>query len=313
MKLGYTTSKDYLLHENGKGHPERPDRLRAIWKAIDDSGLDERLVSLDPMHAPVDAIAAVHDRDYIASIERACKKAPARLDADTGVTAASYDVARLASGAAIGAVDAVMNDTANRVLCAHRPPGHHAEKAKAMGFCLFNHVAVAAQHAAAEHGLKRVAIVDFDVHHGNGTQHSFEERADVLFVSIHQDPRTCYPGTGRADETGRGAGKGFTLNVPVMPGADDGDYERAFDRSIVPKLNEYEPALLLISAGFDAAREDPLAQVDLTTDAFAMMTRKLVGVANEHAAGRIVSVLEGGYDLGALGRGVVAHLEELGN
>ena len=313
MKLGYTTSEDYLLHKNAGQHPERPDRLRAIWKAIDASGLNERLVSLDPMHAAVEQIAAVHDRDYIASIECACRNAPARLDADTGVTEASYDVARLASGGATGAVDAVMNDTANRVFCAHRPPGHHAERAKAMGFCLFNHVAVAAEHAVREHGLKRVAIVDFDVHHGNGTQHSFEDRADVLFVSIQQDPRTCYPGTGRADETGRGDGKGFTLNVPVMPGADDDYYERAFDRLIVPKLSEYEPALLLISAGFDAAKEDPLAQVDLTTDAFAMMTEKLVGVANEHAAGRIVSVLEGGYDLDALGRGVVAHLKALGD
>lgn len=311
MKLGYITSEDFLAHENGRGHPERPDRLRAVWKAIAASGIGERVVSLDPVHAAVDRIAAVHDRDYIASIERACRDAPKRLDADTGVTAASYDAARLASGGAIAAVDAVMNDTAGRVFCAHRPPGHHAERAKAMGFCLFNHVAVAAEHAVREHGLKRVAIVDFDVHHGNGTQHSFEERADVLFVSIHQHPRTCYPGTGFAHETGRGDGEGFTLNVPVMPGADDGDYERAFDRVIVPKLTEYEPALVLISAGFDAAKEDPLAQVDLTSEAFAMMTKKLVGVANEHAAGRIVSVLEGGYDLGALGRGVVAHVKAM--
>jgi acetoin utilization deacetylase AcuC-like enzyme len=199
-----------------------------------------------------------------------------------------------------------------RVFVAARPPGHHAEPDRAMGFCLFSNIAIASRYLQKQHGIRRVAIVDFDVHHGNGTQACLEADPTVLFISVHQDPRTCYPGSGYAHETGEGAGEGFTINLPLQPGSDDDDYLRTFDEHVTPALDRFKPEVLLISAGFDAHSEDPLAQMNLSEDGFEQMTRRLAAVADRHCGGRIVSVLEGGYNLRAMGRSVVKHLMALG-
>jgi acetoin utilization deacetylase AcuC-like enzyme len=205
-----------------------------------------------------------------------------------------------------------MSGRVARAFAAVRPPGHHAEPDRAMGFCLFANISIAARYLQRARGVGKIAIVDFDVHHGNGTQAVFESDPSVLFISLHQDPRTCYPGTGYAAEMGTGPGSGFTLNIPFLPGAGDEEYRLAMRQQVIPKLDAFRPEFLLISAGFDAHRDDPLAQIDLTEDAFGEMTRMLVEVANAHCGGRIVSALEGGYDLRALGRSVVQHLIGLG-
>jgi acetoin utilization deacetylase AcuC-like enzyme len=230
---------------------------------------------------------------------------------DTPVGPASFDAALRSLGASVAATDAVLGGHVRRAFAAGRPPGHHAEPDRPMGFCLFNNVAVAARHAQQKHGVGKIAIVDFDVHHGNGTQAAFEDDPTVLFVSLHQDPRTLYPGSGHAYEVGDGAGRGFTLNLPMNPGSEDAEYAQAIDARVVPKLDAFRPELLMLSAGFDAHRDDPLANICLSEDGFAQMTRTLVAVANAHCGGRVVSVLEGGYHLRALGRCVVRHLVEL--
>jgi len=278
------------------------------------AGLADRLEPLDAGLVMTDELLRIHDAAYIARIEEACQSAPLRLDPDTVVSERSYDIARRATGGMLVATDAVMDGRVDRAVVTARPPGHHAEHARAMGFCLFNHIAIAADHLTRRFdggGLQRVAIVDYDVHHGNGTQHVLETRRDVLFISIHQHPATCYPGTGYADECGTGEGEGFTLNVPMAPHSGDADYRRAFQETILPKLRDYKPQVLLISAGYDAATEDPLASIDLTTEMFGWMTRQLVAIADEFCEGRVISTLEGGYDLQALSRGVVAHVQAM--
>jgi acetoin utilization deacetylase AcuC-like enzyme len=227
---------------------------------------------------------------------------------DTPVGPESYEVALLSLGSALRACDAVMKGEVTRAFSAARPPGHHAEPDRAMGFCLFSNIAIAARHAQRAYGLERVAIVDFDVHHGNGTQAAFESDRSVMFISLHQHPRTCYPGTGYEWEIGTGPGRGYTVNIPFDPGSDDADYLRVIDERVVPELDEFRPQLLLISAGFDAHREDPLAHMNLSDECYELMTRHVVSVADQHCGGRVVSVLEGGYSLAALGRSVVRHL-----
>jgi acetoin utilization deacetylase AcuC-like enzyme len=227
---------------------------------------------------------------------------------DTPVSPISHEIALLSLGSALRAADAVMKNQVQRAFSAARPPGHHAEPQNAMGFCLFCNIAIAARYIQQIYGVEKIAIVDFDVHHGNGTQAAFEADPSVLFISLHQHPRTCYPGSGYAYEIGCDAGRGFTMNIPFDPGSDDDDYLRAIEQRVVPKLNEFRPQLLMISAGFDAHREDPLAQISLSDECFELMTRSLVAVANRHCDGKIVSILEGGYNLHALGRSVVRHL-----
>jgi acetoin utilization deacetylase AcuC-like enzyme len=204
-----------------------------------------------------------------------------------------------------------MSGTAKRAFAAVRPPGHHAEPNRPMGFCLFANISIAARYLQQQHGVERVAIVDFDVHHGNGTQAVFEADPSVLFVSLHQSPQTCYPGTGFEWENGVGKGRGFTVNLPFDPGAMDDDYMRAMESRVLPELDKFRPQVLLISAGFDAHRDDPLAQINLSDDAYEMMTRSLAQAADQHCDGKIVSMLEGGYNLAALGRSVVRHLTAL--
>jgi acetoin utilization deacetylase AcuC-like enzyme len=229
-------------------------------------------------------------------------------DGDTPIGAESFDVARLAAGAVVTSTIAVLEGRVRRAFAAVRPPGHHAEPDRPMGFCLFSNLAIAVRVAQQSYGLGHVAIVDFDVHHGNGTQAVFEDDPSVLFVSLHQDPRSCYPGSGYARETGVGIGQGFSLNLPLPPGTDDEGYLRAIDEVVVPRLHDFCPEMLFISAGFDAHRDDPLADMNMTEAGFHAVTERLVALADVSCKGRVVSALEGGYDLRALGRSVVQHL-----
>jgi len=294
-----------LQHDPGLGHAESPARLRAVLDALD----HDRFAALDRIEAPRatrEQLARVHDAGYI---DRILDSAPAegtlRLDEDTLMSPASAEAALRAAGAAIAAVDAVMNGDGERAFCAVRPPGHHATRDQAMGFCLFNNVAVAAAHAIAAHGLKRVAIADFDVHHGNGTQAIFEKEPRVLFISSHQSP--LYPDSGREDERG----VGNIVNAPLSPGDGSYAFRELWDGALLPRLAAFRPQLLLISAGFDAHRDDPLADIRLGSEDYAWITERLVDVARAHANGRVVSSLEGGYHLGALAASASAHVAAL--
>ena len=253
-------------------------------------------------------ITRIHDADYLTSIKETAGRAVA-LDPDTFTSPGSFSAAYLAAGAAVTAVEHVLDsDAGTRALAMVRPPGHHAERNRAMGFCLFNNIAIAAASARAR-GLSRVAVVDYDVHHGNGTQHIFEEDPHVLYVSTHQFP--YYPGTGAAGEVGRGAGSAFTVNLPLEVGSVDEDYQVAFSAVILPVLAQFKPDLIIVSAGFDAHERDPLAGMRLSTDAFAAMTAELRGVAEQHCQGRMAVVTEGGYDLQALAASLDAVAETL--
>ena len=310
MATGFLTHDRFLDHYNGPGHPERADRLLAIWSRLRESGTWERLVGLEPAEADRTNLTQVHSAHHIDLIERlSATGRPTGLTPDTGISGATFDAARLASGGAIAAVDAVVSGTVDNAFCAHRPPGHHAEREQAMGFCYFNHVAVAARHLLNRHGVRRIAIVDWDVHHGNGTQHSFESDPDTFFFSIHQYP--LYPGTGAAEERGVGAGNGATLNVPVPAGTGDAEYAHLFAEVLRPAIDAFEPEFLLLSAGFDAHRADPLGGVELTSKGFEKLTETVAGMAHDHCDGRLVSLLEGGYDLEATASSVDVHLQTL--
>jgi acetoin utilization deacetylase AcuC-like enzyme len=294
-----------LQHDPGPGHAERPARLRAVLQALD---LD-RYAALDRVEAPLatrEQLLRVHS---VAHVDRILAGAPAdgqhRLDEDTLMSAGSVEAAGRAAGANVAAVDAVLNGDCLRAFCAVRPPGHHATRDQAMGFCLFNNVAVAAAHALAAHGLKRVAIADFDVHHGNGTQAIFEREPRVLFVSSHQSP--LYPGSGHEDERG----VGNIVNGPLSPGAGSHEFRELWDSVLLPRLDAFRPQLVLVSAGFDAHRDDPLADIRLGHEDYAWVTERLVALARSHASGRLVSTLEGGYDLAALAACASAHVSAL--
>jgi acetoin utilization deacetylase AcuC-like enzyme len=288
-------SERFAEHQTPPGHPERPERADVMemvakrWRA--------RGTEVVAPRAATDAeLARVHRPEYLRKIASTSGRA-VKLDPDTYTSPESHDIALLAAGAAIDAVDHVMNDSHRAAVALVRPPGHHAERDHAMGFCLYNNVAVAAAHARAG-GAAKVAIVDYDVHHGNGTQHIFESDPSVLYVSTHQYP--YYPGTGAADEVGRERGAGFTVNLPLEVGAVDDDYQTAFREVIVPVMLQFVPDLVMVSAGFDAHERDPLGGMRLTTSAFAAMTQELRAVADQCCRGRIVAVTEGGYDLQAL-------------
>jgi acetoin utilization deacetylase AcuC-like enzyme len=294
-----------LQHDPGPGHAESPARLRAVLKALD----QDRFAVIDRVEAPRatrEQLLRVHTADHV---DRILSITPVdetvRLDEDTLMSPASAEAGLRAAGALVAAVDAVMKGSANRAFCAVRPPGHHATADTAMGFCLFNNVAVAAAHALAAHGLKRVAIADFDVHHGNGTQDIFQREPRVLFLSSHQSP--LYPGTGSAEEKG----VGNVINAPLSPGDGSYEFRELWDGVLLPRLHAFKPQLLLISAGFDAHRNDPLADIRLQTEDYAWITERLVDVARSHAEGRVVSTLEGGYDLAALAASTSAHVAAL--
>ncbi|MFQ5877292.1 MAG: histone deacetylase [Acidobacteriota bacterium] len=308
--VGFVYHQDCLAHEAGPGHPERPERVRAIRDHLERCGLLARLLAVRPDPCPVERIARVHDPAYIEALRRACRRAPARLDPDTGVSEGSWRAALLAAGGALAACDVVVSGRARAAFSCCRPPGHHAERGRAMGFCLFNNAAIAARYLQEEHGLARILIADWDVHHGNGTQHIFEADDTVLYFSTHQAP--FYPGSGGRGERGRGAGNGLTLNVPLPAGSGDREYVRAFRAILRPAADHFRPDAILISAGFDAHRDDPLAGMRVSEAGYRDMTVVLREAAEEHCDGRIVSILEGGYDLRALGTSTEAHLRALG-
>ena len=305
MALALYTHPSCLEHDPGPGHPEAPVRLAAVLEALD----DPRFAAVERRSAPRASRAQlerVHRRDHVDHILGAMPKGGwLQLDADTLLSPGSAEAALRAAGAACAAVDAVLTTTLRHAFCAVRPPGHHATPSSAMGFCLFNNVAVAAAHAIAAHGLERVAIVDFDVHHGNGTQDIFWNDPRVLYASTHQSP--LYPGTGASGE--RGAGN--IVNAPLRAGAGSIEFRDACIRTVLPALDDFAPQLVIVSAGFDAHRLDPLAALELETDDYAWITRRLVDLAARHAHGRVVSSLEGGYDLDALRESAAAHVAAL--
>ncbi|MGI9332338.1 MAG: histone deacetylase family protein [Gammaproteobacteria bacterium] len=300
---------DYLLHDPGRGHPERSERLQAIMGHLQSTGRLDDLVRIEPEPVEERWLETVHTAAYLKRVRDAVASAPYAFDADTSVSAASYRVARLATGGMLSAIDAVMDARARNAFVAARPPGHHALPDRAMGFCIVNHVAVAARYAQKRHAIERILIVDWDVHHGNGTQEIFYADPTVLYFSVHQAP--YYPGTGSADETGAGAGMGTTLNVPLPSGTGDDAIIRAFEEKLEPAADAFKPQFVLITAGFDAHLDDPLAGFELTEAGYRAMTRIVMNIAARHANGRIVSLLEGGYALDALARSVAAHLDVL--
>jgi acetoin utilization deacetylase AcuC-like enzyme len=294
-----------LQHDPGPGHAEQPARLRAVLQALD----QDRFAALDRVEAPLATREQLLRAHEAAHVDHILTSAPHeglhRLDEDTLMSPGSVEAALRAAGAVVAAVDHAMSGENRRAFCAVRPPGHHATGERAMGFCLFNNIAVAAAHALQQHGLKRVAIADFDVHHGNGTQAIFEREPRVLFVSSHQSP--LYPGTGSEDEHG----VGNIVNGTLSPGAGSLEFRELWDNVLLPRLHAFKPQLVLVSAGFDAHRSDPLADIRLGQEDYAWITGRLVTLAHKHAAGRLVSTLEGGYDLEALAASAAAHVDEL--
>jgi len=311
-KTGLVYDPRYLEHDMGMGHPESPNRLRSIMQRLEQSGTLQRLIRIEARRAEDEWITQIHQPGYVAAL---AKHAPTQgrisLDPDTSMSPGSLTAAYLAAGGTLAAVDAIMSRQVEHVFCAVRPPGHHAEAGRAMGFCLFNNVAIAARYAQKRYALQRVLIVDWDVHHGNGTQHSFEDDPSILFFSTHQYPH--YPGTGRGTERGTSAGEQFTINVPMEAGEGDEDYQAVFNKTLVPAADNFKPDFVMISAGFDAHRDDPLASMGLTEAGYADLTAIVAGIAKRYAHGRILSTLEGGYNLTALAASVDAHLTALLN
>jgi acetoin utilization deacetylase AcuC-like enzyme len=299
----------FLEHDTGPGHPERPDRMRAINKALAHDIFAPLKREEAPLRDDVENwIALAHPKAYIDAIKGlrpARGEEPVRLDPDTVLSAGSWEAALRAVGSGLLAVDEVVERRVHNAFAQVRPCGHHAETARAMGFCIFNNVAIAAMYARAKHGCERVAVVDFDVHHGNGTQDIFWSEKDLFFASTHQMP--LYPGTGALGETG----VGNIWNAPLRPGDGGDPFREAFESRILPALRNFGPDLIVISAGFDAHRDDPLANLQLVEPDFAWATQKLAEVADRHAGGRLVSMLEGGYDLTALARSVAVHVKGL--
>jgi acetoin utilization deacetylase AcuC-like enzyme len=299
----------FLDHDTGRGHPERPERLCRIIAHLDETGISDRCTRVDCTLASRERLERVHEPGYIDRLVTLAGQGGARLDPDTVLSPASPEAAGLASGAACDAVDKVLNGVDKTALCLVRPPGHHALAERAMGFCLFNHIAVAARVATQEHGLNRALIVDWDVHHGNGTQDTFYADGRVGYFSMHRWP--FYPGTGAADETGTGQGLGATRNVPVPVGTPRRKYHELFQRELTDFAARIRPQLVLISAGFDAHQADPLGSFGLETEDFAELSDVVLRIATEYADGRVVSILEGGYRPSVLAECAHAHLAAL--
>lgn len=304
MKLGYLYSPIFLEHAE-VGHPESPQRLEAILQVLEDTGLLKQMTPLVPQPATDEQLLAVHSQKHLDKIRAAHEHGGMMLDADTFLGERSREAAYLAAGAAVGAVDAAMGGRVDAAFALVRPPGHHATLDLAMGFCIFNNVAVAAQHALDRYGLERVLIVDFDVHHGNGTQDIFYESPNVLYFSTHRYP--FYPGSGHWHDVGLGSGAGATINVPLPHSIGDKMYARVFDDLLYPAAERFRPQLVLVSAGYDAHWSDPLgALMLLTTSGYGYLSRVLTSIARDFCDGRIVFILEGGYNLDALGHAVAA-------
>jgi acetoin utilization deacetylase AcuC-like enzyme len=309
-RIGLVLDPVFESHDTGKGHPECAARLARIREVLDERGLPQRCLRVPVVAANDAALLRVHDAGHIRRVDDAFVSGERFLDSmDTAVGADSARIARLAAGSLAALCGEVASARLEGGLAVVRPPGHHAERDLAMGFCLFNNAAVAAAAVRADHGIDRVLIVDWDVHHGNGTQHIFEDDPSVFYYSSHQMP--LYPGTGYAAERGTGRGVGTTLNVPLRPGDGDGPFLAGLSEALVPAMEAYRPQFVLVSAGFDAHHADPLGGLRVSTEAFAEATRIVRRIADRHASGRLVSTLEGGYDLDALAASAAIHLETL--
>ena len=311
-RTGLAQDKRFQRHVTGAAHPERPERLAVIEAVLAERGQTAACAPIEVSPVELNLVRKIHDDAYLRRLERACAEGASTIDVpDSAICPESYDVARLAAGTLIRAVDLVMTGRIDNAFCTVRPPGHHAERHASMGFCLLNNVAIAAQHLITHHELSRVLILDWDVHHGNGTQHTFEADPRVLFISLHGHPGLVYPGTGYAEEKGKAEGEGYTINLPMLPPSSDRQWQKEFDDVVLPAIETFGPQFMLISAGFDAHHLDPLAPLELSTEVFGWMTDQMIQAARNHCGGRLVSTLEGGYHLDALADCVTLHVTRL--
>jgi len=308
-KVGIVLDKLYVDHDNGPGHPETHERILAIVDMLNYTNMMNEVVRIVPRDATKEEITLVHTPEHYDKIAATKGKHRVFLDADTTTCAVSFDAALRAAGGTIAAIDSVLSGEVDRAFPIVRPPGHHAEADRPMGFCLFNNVAVGAAYLTEVKGLERVLVIDWDVHHGNGTQHIFEDSSKVLYFSSHQFP--FYPGTGAAEEVGTGEGKGYTVNVPLEPGMEDNEFIKIFDEILKPVIEQYKPEFILVSAGFDIFFDDPLGGMKVTPEGFAKLTRQLTDQADRVCNGNIIFLLEGGYNLDGLWICTKEMLEEL--
>lgn len=310
-KIGIIQDPRYLEHITGPMHPERPERLIAIQKMFQNSGLEKKCIKLEPREATEDEIALVHTRELIEQVKNTANKNSTYLDGDTHASQHSWEAAKLAVGGLLVGLDKLKEGSLDEVFAFPRPPGHHAERDHAMGFCLFNNVAIAAEVALQQKGLKKILILDFDVHHGNGTQHIFESRSDVFYISTHQYP--FYPGTGAKSEKGKGKGEGYTLNIPLSAASDDETYHLAFREQVEPTVIQYKPDLLIVSAGFDAHTKDPIGGMEVTKFGFKAMAESIEKMKKACGNIPVLYALEGGYHLEGLSESVKEVVEVMLN
>ena len=306
-KTGVVKDGKYMQHSMGFAHPESPERLAVIYEMLENPLMSWKFTPIEPREATHEEIERIHARSYVDFIASTAGKRSVFLDPDTSTSPETYDAAKLAAGGVCNAIDSVMKGDVDNAFAFVRPPGHHAEKDTAAGFCVFNNIAIGAMHAIQKHNLKRILIVDWDLHHGNGTQHSFYGDQRVLYFSTHQYP--YYPGTGSLLEIGEGQALGYTVNVPFRRGAVNGTFVSAFRRILEPIANAFAPELILVSAGFDIYYQDPLGGMRVTPDGFAAMARVLLNIADRCCSGHVVGVLEGGYHTVGLARSAKATLE----
>ncbi|NNL75027.1 MAG: histone deacetylase [Desulfobacterales bacterium] len=313
-KTGFLYDERFQLHKTGHYHPEVPDRLPRVYQGIQEAGLLSSLILIKGNPADMKWIELVHDGPYVQRFERACQLGESTFDsADNQMCCETYETSLLAVGGILDVVDRLMEGELDNAFCAVRPPGHHAEVRNAMGFCYFNNVAIAARYMQNKWGIQRVGIIDFDVHHGNGTQHIFERDPTVFYYSIHEHPSFAYPGTGREFESGKDSGYGFTKNSPVLPGQGDDEYKRLLQRDLLPAFDGFKPEVILVSAGFDAHIDDDMSDMRLSTEGFSWIMQKIVELAKRYSKGRVISVLEGGYSLKRLPELAKNHIEILLN
>ena len=304
MNIGYVFHPSYLLHDTGAGHPESPARLESIMSYLKSSGLLNKLIKVEARRASSEEISLVHTARYQDVINEMCANGGGSLDADTVLSQESCNAAKYAAGGAVAAVEAIMAGDVGKCFALVRPPGHHAFPDRGSGFCIYNNVAIAARFAREKFGIGRIAILDFDVHHGNGTQAIFDDDPETMYISVHQSP--YYPGSGGVDDTGTGAAKGTKTNIPLPPGCGDSEYTTVYEEIVMPAVRRFRPNLILVSAGYDAHRDDPLAGMKLTASGYAAIVQRISMLANEYCGGKTVFCLEGGYNLGALARLVAA-------
>lgn len=309
MKTGIVKDARYLEHITPDYHPENHHRLEVIYGMLNEGNMAGRFVEVVPRFATKEEIELIHTSDYVSRVTATADEPHTMLDPDTHTSPKSYDAAKLAVGGVLESIDRVIASEIDNSFALVRPPGHHAETNKGMGFCLFNNVAIGARYAIEKYSLERILVVDWDLHHGNGTQNAFYDDSRVLYFSTHQFP--YYPGTGGFDEIGRGEGRGFTVNVPLSGGQGDSDYIRIFERILKPVSLQFKPRLILVSAGFDTYFRDPLGSMNVTPNGFARLTRLLLDIADQSCQGRVVFALEGGYDLEGLKESVKSVLKEL--